>query len=97
MDDVEAHIWWPNGKLVALPAHVLNQDGDVECAPAADGERIGVLARLDLEGQVPLQLSVKSIPDVTCRHKLAFLAGKGGRVNQECHPNCGLLHLAETS
>ena len=84
----------PNGELVALPPHVLDEDGDVQGPAPADGEGVGRLARLHPERQVALQFAVQPVLEVPRRHILALLAGKGGGVDQEVHAHRRLLHLA---
>ena len=83
-----------DGELVALPPHVLDEDGDVQGPAPADGEGVRGLPGLHPERQVALQLAVQPVLQVPRRHILALLAGKGGGVDQEVHAHRRLLHLA---
>jgi hypothetical protein len=69
-------------QLVALAAHVLKQDGDVELAAARDVESLAAV-KVDFEPDVDLELALKTLADLARGDKLAFAPGKRRVVNQK--------------
>ena len=82
-------------ELVALAAHVLdeNSDGDVQGAAAAHDEGVRGISGLDAEREVALELAVEPLLEVAGGDKLTLPACKGGGVDVEGHSDGGLLNL----
>ena len=72
-------------ELVALAAHVLDQDREVQLAAARDQERVGVAGLLDAQRHVGQQLLREAVAQVARGHVLAFAAGERRRVDLEVH------------
>ena len=65
-----------DGQLVALAAHGLDQDREVQQAAAGDLERVAVFGRLDAQGDVRFELALEAIAEVPGGEVLP-LAGRG--------------------
>ena len=66
-----------DGQLVALAAHVLQQDGQMELAAAGDAELLRVGALLDAQGDVVDQLPLQALLELARGQVLALAAGEG--------------------
>ena len=82
-------------ELIALAAHGLDQDGQVQLAAAADLEGVGGIGLLDAEGDVCLDLLEESVADVAGGDILALSAREGRVVDDEIHGNGWLVDLDE--
>jgi hypothetical protein len=69
-------------ELVALAAHVLEQDGDVELAAAVDLEAVR-LGEVDLEADVDLELLLEARADLARVHELARATDERRGVHEE--------------
>ena len=81
-----------DGQFVAFPAHVLQQDGQVQLAAAGDAELLRVGALLDTQGDVVDQLALQALLELARGQVLALAAGEGGAVDLEGHGHRGLVH-----
>src|SRR3546814_7412760 len=72
-------------QLVTLPAHVLDQDGEVKLAAAGDLEPVRRIRRLDPKGDVVDQLLVEALAQLPARHELALAPGQRRIVDLEGH------------
>jgi hypothetical protein len=63
-------------ELVALAAHVLDEDREVQLAAPRDEEHVGVGRLLDAQRHVREQLAVEALAQLAARHVLAFLPGE---------------------
>ena len=80
-------------ELVALAAHLLDEDGKVQLAPAGDFEGVGGVSLLHPHGHVGLHLLEEAVPQVPGGDVFALPPGKGGVVHQEIHGHGGLVDL----
>ncbi len=64
-------------ELVALAAHRLDQDGQVQLAAAADQEGVGRVGRLDAQRHIALQLALQALLQLAAGAPGALAAGKG--------------------
>ena len=80
-------------QLVALAPHLLDEDGQLELAPAADLERVGRLGRADLDGDVAQHLAIEARLELAARHELALATGQRRGVDPERHGQGGLVEL----
>ena len=80
-------------KLIALPAHLLDQNGEVQLAAARDAERIGGIGLLDAHGHVRFDLGEQALAQVAARDILALLARKRTVVDKEQHVHGRLVDL----
>ena len=69
-----------DGELVALAAHVFDEDAQVQQAAAGDFEGVLVGGFLDLEGDVAFQFLEEAFAEVAAGDVFAFLADE--RVNR---------------
>ena len=73
------------GQLEALAPHLLDEDGQLELAAAADLERVAALGRMDLDRDVAEGLAVEPGLDLARGDELALAAGQRRRVHAERH------------
>ena len=73
------------GELIALAAHLLDEDGEVQLAASRYGELVGVNCSLDTERHVVAALVLQALPDVAGGYELALAAGERGGVDLEGH------------
>ena len=73
-------------QLEALAPHLLDEDGQLELAPAADLERLGRLGRADLDRDVAEDLLLEAGLDLAAGDVLALATGQRRRVDPERHP-----------
>ena len=74
-----------HAKLEAFPAHCLDQDCQLEFAPARHGERLGLGRALDLESNIALSLFHKPVPDQPRGDFLALGSRERGIIHPEGH------------
>ena len=91
IDLAEHHARAAHRQLIALAAHVLEQDGEVQLAAAADQEAVGLAGVLDTQRHVLQQLAVESLADLAAGHELALAAGQRAIVDLEGHGQRGLV------
>ena len=89
---LDDHLGLADGQLVALAPHRLDQDREVQQAPAGDDERVALVGRLDPEGDVRLQLAVEPLLEVPRGEELP-LAGQRRVVDGEEHAQGRLVDL----
>ena len=82
-----------HGEFIALAAHVLKKNCEVEFAAAGDFPDGFVLGRTHAHGDVRLQFTLKALADLARGHELAFAAGERGGVHLEVHREGGFVHL----
>ncbi len=68
-------------KLIALAAHILNEDGQVQFAPAAYFKGVGCFAVVDTQADIRFNFPVQARPQVTGGDIGALTAGKGAVVD----------------
>ena len=73
------------GQLEALAAHLLDQDGQLELAAAADLERLARFGRADLDRDVAEDLLLEPRLDLAARDVLALAPGERRGVDAERH------------
>ncbi len=72
-------------ELVALAAHGLDEDGEVQLAAAADDELLGAVAVFDAEGDVGLDFAVEAFAELAAGDELALAARERRVVHAEGH------------
>lgn len=72
------HFRATHGQLEILPAHVLDQNGQVQFAPAGNLELVGGLAFLNSQRDVVQQFFFQTLLDIATGDVFAFLAGERG-------------------
>ena len=70
-------------ELVPLTPHRLDQDREVQLAPAGDGEDIGLVRGLNTQGEVRLQFAVQPLVQLAGGAVLPLAAGEGRGVDAE--------------
>ena len=82
-------------QLVALAAHRLDEDRELELAPAEHLEGVRRLRIVDADGEVLLRLALQPLAQVAARQVLGLLAlaGEGGRVDAHAHLDRRLLDV----
>ena len=78
-------------ELVALPAHGLDEHGELQLAAAGHLEHVGRVGVLQADRHVAEHLAVEALPQVAAGEELARLAGQGRRVDAEGHRQHGLV------
>src|SRR5207253_7905207 len=73
VDLLEHHAGPRHRELVALAAHVLQQDREMQLAAAVHDEGVGVDGVLDPHGDVALGLALQALADLAAGDVLAFL------------------------
>ena len=74
-----------DAEFVAFAAHGFDQHGELEFAPAGDGERLGIGGALDFQRDVTFGLFLEAGPDHAARDFRAFGAGERRVVDAEGH------------
>ena len=92
VDLAEDDLGLADGQLVSFAPHRLDQDGKVKQAPAGDDERVAVVAGLDPQGHVRLELALEPIVQVP-RGEILALAGQRRVVDGEEHRERRLVDL----
>ena len=90
---VEDHLRAADRELVALAAHLLDEDGQLELAAAADLERVAGLGGVDLDRDVAEDLAVQAGLDLARRDVLAVAAAEGRGVHAERHAQRRLVDV----
>src|ERR1700751_1624631 len=72
-------------QLVALAAHVLDQDSEVQLAAAVYGKHVGIAGFLDAQRHVGEKLALEALAQVAARDVLAVPPPGGRRVELELH------------
>ena len=85
VDLAEEHLGARRGQLEALAAHLLDQDGQLELAAAADLERLARLGRADLDRDVAEDLLLEPGLDLAAGDVLALATGQRRGVDAERH------------
>src|SRR6266567_528259 len=85
------HLRLGNCHLKPFPAHVLDQDGEMQLAAAGNLEGVGAGGILDAERDVGAQFLVEPFADVARGDQLPFPTGKRGVVDDEIHGNGRLV------
>ena len=86
VDLAQQHLGARRGQLEALAAHLLDEDGQLELAAAADLERLARLGRPDLDRDVAEDLLLEAGLDLAARDVLALAPGQRRGVDAERHP-----------
>ena len=84
-DLVEDDLRPAHRELVALAAHLLDQDRQLELAAAADLERVAGVGRVDLDRDVAQDLALEAGLDLARRDVLAVAAAERRGVDAERH------------
>mmetsp|Transcript_43703 Transcript_43703/g.77039 ORF Transcript_43703/g.77039 Transcript_43703/m.77039 type:complete len:444 (+) Transcript_43703:726-2057(+) len=93
VDVLEHYARLGHGEFVALAAHVLQQDGQVQFAATADLEDAVLVGLGDAQRHVVLQLLLQAVPDLAAGDVLAFTAGQRAGVDAEVHRQRRLVDL----
>ena len=93
VDLVEEDLRPRDGQLEALAPHLLDQDRQLELAPAADLVRVAGLGRADLDRDVAERLAIEAGLDLAARQQLALAAGERRGVDAERHPERRLVDV----
>ncbi len=82
-------------ELVALAAHRLDEDRELQLAATEHDEGVRRLGLLDADGEILLRLAHQAIAQVAAREVLTglALAGEGRRVDARAHLDGGLLDV----
>ncbi len=78
-------------ELIALAAHGLNQDGQVQLTAARDQERIRGFGLGHAQRYVGAQLVEQALAQLAGGAPLALAPREGGVVDREGHAHCGLI------
>src|SRR5699024_4792565 len=89
------HLCLADSELIAFPAHVLDQDGEVKLAAARYLKAVGVVCLLDSEADVCVQLPEQPFTQMAGGDIFSFLACKGAVVDEELHGDRRLGDLLE--
>ena len=79
------HLGTRDQHFVAFAAHLLDEDGDLHFAAAADVENVRVVGLLDAQGDVGADFLHQPFPDVAGGDELAVDAGERAVVDGELH------------
>src|SRR5262249_10210175 len=79
-------------KLVALAAHVLDQDRQVQLAAAGNAQDIRLVSIFYPQRNVALQLAVQAFTDLSAGNVLALTARERRGVDLEIHGQGGLIN-----
>jgi hypothetical protein len=90
---LEHHARLGDGQLVAFAAHVLQQDGQVQFAPAHDLEDAVFAGSFTRSATLELQFLLQPVPDLAAGDVLAFAAGQRAGVDAEVHGQRRLVDL----
>ena len=78
-------------QLVALAAHLLDEDREMQLAATRYLEDIRRIRLFDLHGDVRLNFLEQAVAQMAARDELAFTAGERARVDTERHRECRLV------
>ena len=93
VDDFLQHLRLADRELVALAAHVLDQDGQVQFAATEHPKHVRLGGVLDAQGDVALQFAVQPLADLAAGDVLALAPGQRRSVDLESHRQRGLIDL----
>ena len=82
-------------ELVALAAHRLNQNGEMQLATTGYLECIGVFRILDAQADIGIQLAEETLTQMTGGDEFTFLTGKRAVIDDEIHRDRRLGDLLE--
>src|SRR5690606_35107291 len=85
LDDSDPGLRPRHGQLVALAAHVLDQDRQVELAATRYHEGIGVGREFDSQGDIALELALESLAQLAAGDELALAPCHRRGVDEELH------------
>ena len=93
VDILEDHLRAGHRQLEAFAAHVLDQDGEVQLAPARDPEYIRLGGVFHAQRDVGEQFLVETVAYLPAGDELAFAPDQRGGVHLEIHVERGLVDL----
>jgi hypothetical protein len=76
VDLAEQHLGARHRELEAFPAHLLDQDGELQLTAPADLERLARLGGVELDGDVAQHLALEAAPDLAARDEPALAPGE---------------------
>ena len=82
-------------EFITFPAHVLDQDGEVELAAAGYFEAVGIVHLFHPEADVRVQFAEQAVAQMAGGHVFAFLSGEGAVIYDELHGDGRLGDLLE--
>ena len=85
IDDFYQNFWLTDLKFIAISSHVFNQNGKVHFATTANFKFFCSVAIFNLKRKVFDRFFIKSVSQVSGRHKLSFSASKRAVVDHESH------------
>src|SRR6185312_1246840 len=85
IDELRQNLRPGNGELVALSAHVLDENGQVQLTAAGDAHDIGLVRVLDTQRHVALELPLQTLAQLAAGHVFAFATCQGRGVDLEVH------------
>ena len=74
------HLCLADRKLEALPAHVLNEDGQMQLAAAGNLKAVGGICLLHTQAHICIQLPEQTLPDMAGGDEFPLLAGLSNSV-----------------
>ena len=89
VDVVQEDLRPGDGELEPLAPHLLDEDRELELAPAADLERVAGLGRADLDRDVAEDLAIETRLDLATGDVAAFPTAQRRGVHAEGHPEGG--------
>ncbi len=90
---LENHPRARDGQFVAFAAHIFDEDGQMQLAPAGNQEDVGILGVLDAQGNIGKQFLVQTLTNLAAGDEFAFLTRKGRGIDLEIHRQGGLVDL----
>ena len=72
-------------QFIALPAHLFDQDAEMQFTTASDQEAVGTVGFLHAEGDIRFQFFEQSLAQMARREELALAARKRAVVHGEGH------------
>ena len=84
-----------DSELIALTAHRLNQNGQMQLAAAGYLERIGIFCVFDTQADVSVQLAEQTVTQMTGGNEFTFLTCQRAVIDDEIHGNRRLGDLLE--
>ena len=87
------HFGTGNLKLIALAAHGLDQNGQVQLTAAGNNKRISLIRLFHAQGDIVPDLVEKALAELARGAPAAFPPGQGRRIHPKAHPHRRLVHL----
>ena len=81
-----------DAEFVAFAAHGFDEHGEVQLAPAADFEFVGVVHFFNAQGDVVDEFALQAFFDLPASDEFAFAPSEGGVVDLEGHAHGRLVH-----